>query len=309
MSVYTVFDLTQLQKLALQFGVEGVRSYEILSGGSENSNYLLNAETGDFVLTLCELKSPKEAEVITNVLSHLQENNFKTSELLPHASGANFGFHNGKPLLLKKYLHGSVQTEFDSQQLVEIGIEIAKLHRVPAPDFLPTEPSYGINAFSELETQYPNLHPFKEWLKLKSKEIESEIDNRLVKSLIHADIFDSNIIMTSTGPIIMDFEEACNYYRVYDIGMAIVGTCTTENTVVATKARQLISGYQSLNNLEPLEKEKLPVFILYAAVATAFWRFMQFNIIVPDNHQKDRYMEMAHIADNLSSITRESLFG
>ena len=309
MSVYTVFDLTQLQKLALQFGVESVRSYEILSGGSENSNYLLNAETGDFVLTLCELKSPKEAEVITNVLSHLQENNFKTSELLPHASGANFGFHNGKPLLLKKYLHGSVQTEFDSQQLVEIGIEIAKLHRVPSPDFLPTEPSYGINAFSGLETQYPNLHPFKEWLKLKSKEIESEIDNRLVKSLIHADIFDSNIIMTSTGPIIMDFEEACNYYRVYDIGMAIVGTCTTENTVVATKARQLISGYQSLNNLEPLEKEKLPVFILYAAVATAFWRFMQFNIIVPDNHQKDRYMEMAHIADNLSSITRESLFG
>lgn len=309
MSVYTVFDLTQLQKLALQFGVEGVRSYEILSGGSENSNYLLIAETGDFVLTLCELKSPKEAEVITNVLSHLQENNFKTSELLPHASGANFGFHNGKPLLLKKYLHGSVQTEFDSQQLVEIGIEIAKLHRVPAPDFLPTEPSYGLSAFSNLDERYPNLHPFKEWLKLKSKEIEAGIDNRLLKSMIHADIFDSNIIMTSSGPIIMDFEEACNYYRVYDIGMAIVGTCTIENTVVATKARQLIWGYQSLNDLETLEKEKLPVFIQYAAVATAFWRFMQFNIIVPDNHRKDSYLEMAHIADNLSSITRESLFG
>lgn len=309
MSVYTVFDLTQLQKLAIQFGVEGVRSYEILSGGSENSNYLLNAETGDFVLTLCELKSPKEAEVITNVLSHLQENNFKTSELLPHASGANFGFHNGKPLLLKKYLHGSVQTEFDSQQLVEIGIEIAKLHRVPAPDFLPTEPSYGLSAFSNLDERYPNLHPFKEWLKLKSKEIEAGIDNRLLKSMIHADIFDSNIIMTSSGPIIMDFEEACNYYRVYDIGMAIVGTCTIENTVVATKARQLISGYQSLNDLETLEKEKLQVFIQYAAVATAFWRFKQFNIIVPDNHRKDIYLEMAHIADNLSSITRESLFG
>jgi len=60
-----------------------------------------------------------------------------------------------------------------------------------------------------------------------------------------------------------------------------------------------------VNELSNIEKEYLPGFITYAAAATAFWRFMQFNILVPDEKQKDRYLEMVHIADNAKTISNE----
>ena len=68
---------------------------------------------------------------------------------------------------------------------------------------------------------------FYKWLKEIQKYIESYISTDLPKALIHSDIFYNNIIVNkdSEKATIMDFEEACYYYRVFDIGMMIVGTC------------------------------------------------------------------------------------
>ena len=53
---------------------------------------------------------------------------------------------------------------------------------------------------------------------------------------------------------IMDFEEARHYYRIFDLGMTIVGTCSKNNTINFEKANSLLEGYSQ--KIELLEKEK-----------------------------------------------------
>jgi len=100
----------------------------------------------------------------------------------------------------------------------------------------------------------------------------------------------------------MDFEESTYYYRVYDIGMTLVGTCTFDRQLNFEKAQHLLKGYQSKNTLTEQEKNALRAFTVYAATATAFWRFMNYNFVRPDESEKDRYKEMQDVAIHVMEI-------
>ena len=103
----------------------------------------------------------------------------------------------------------------------------------------------------------------------------------------------------------MDFEEASYYYRVFDIGMMIVGTCFNENQLCLSKARALLAGYQSKTILEPYEAETLQLFTAYAAAGTAFWRHMNYNFINYDKDMTEHYKTMQDFADQALAFSAE----
>jgi len=171
------------------------------------------------------------------------------------------------------------------------------LHQIPAPDYLPKQFSYGQQVFHQLKEQ-KITHSFVNWLDNQHQNILLKLAPNLPKALIHGDIFDNNVVISpNETPIIMDFEEACYYYRVYDLGMAIVGLCQEKGLINWAKAKLLIEGYQSILTLIPLERNCLKDFIVYAATATAFWRFRQFNILAPMEANKNTYQAMVTIAE------------
>ncbi|MBT7867682.1 MAG: hypothetical protein HN763_15145 [Opitutales bacterium] len=87
--------------------------------------------------------------------------------------------------------------------------------------------------------------------------------------------------------------------------MAIVGSCCDAGIVNRSKVNALVSGYQSISPLSPIEAAKLKPFAAYAASVTACWRFGQFHVIQPDKTKQDRYLEMKQIADTILSIPNE----
>ena len=99
---------------------------------------------------------------------------------------------------------------------------------------------------------------------------------------------------------IIDFEEACRYYRGFDLGMAIVGTCRDRRGISFEKATQLLRGYQKETPLESIKQETLKTFAVYAAVATSFWRFRQYHLRRPDPRLHDKHVEMQMLADTIS---------
>ena len=130
--------------------------------------------------------------------------------------------------------------------------------------------------------------------------IKSNLDPVSPKTLIHGDVFFSNVIINpQNNPIIIDFEEACYYYRMYDIGMAIVGLCASNGSIDFSKADLLIRGYEQVMPIPKEEKNTMKLFIAYAATATAFWRFRQFNIIAPTPSHQNTYLDMKNIADSM----------
>ncbi len=280
MAQYTVLNDAEVQTILAYYGTEKVTSYKVLSGGSENTNYLVYTENESFVLTICEQKSMLEATELASLLVYLKHNKFSTSILIKTLAGTLTTLWNNKPVMLKEFIEEDIVQDLSENLLVYLGRELAQLHQIEAPDYLPQTVAYGLERFDEVQVYSPDAEFYK-WLKSTQHYIESQIDANLPKALIHSDIFYSNIIADSNGKqaTIMDFEEACYYYRLFDIGMMIIGTCRDENTINSSKVDSLLKGYQQEIQLLDIEKKALKAFTLYAATATAFWRHQNFNYV------------------------------
>ncbi len=306
MAQYTVLNEKNLQDILTYYPIDKVLFFKVLSGGSENTNYLVNTETSAFVLTICEQKSAQEAENLALLLNYLKLNNFSTSKLVKTLNGAVTTIWNDKPIILKEFIQGDIIQDFPENLLTYLGKELAKLHQVKVPNYVPKTLNYGsISRFDEVRAYAPDSSFYK-WLKETQHYIENYISPELPKSLIHSDIFYSNIIVSADRKIatIMDFEEACYYYRLFDIGMMIVGTCCEKEVVNLNKVASLLIGYQQENKLLEIEIESLQAFTAYAATATAFWRHQNFNYVNVDVKMKNHYLEMKKLADTIIKLTK-----
>ena len=56
MAQYTVLSNTHIQTILAKYGIENISSHRVLSGGSENTNYLVQGHDWAYVLTICEQK-------------------------------------------------------------------------------------------------------------------------------------------------------------------------------------------------------------------------------------------------------------
>jgi homoserine kinase type II len=300
MAVYTQLTPADLEQVAAVFGLPEITSLHNFAGGQENSNYHLRAGGMEYVLTLCENKTIDEAQVLIDTLRHLEVNGFSTTRIIPTRDGAMQAEIYGKPLLLKSYLPGQVFDPLPLETMYPLGQAMARLHRVPVPDFIPVRPAYGRHTFGAMQQNFGGQHTFLDWLKMIEVYLQDHLSEELPKVLIHADIFADNVILTPEhGPVIMDFEEATNYYRVFDLGMAIVGTCYPEGILNSRSREELLRGYESITPLTEAEATSLIPATIYAAAGMASWRFWQFNVVQPGAGKQEHYRALQKIADDL----------
>jgi homoserine kinase type II len=181
-----------------------------------------------------------------------------------------------------------------------LGDEMARLHEIPAPSYLPQSFPYGRNHFAEV-TDSNLRHAYIDWLSEKTSYLQISIPQHLPMALIHGDVFFDNVIVKGDQlTAIIDFEEACHYYRGFDLGMVIVGACRDSQGISFELAGRFIRGYQKKATLESIERETLKAFAVYAAVATSFWRFRQYHLRRPEPRFHEKHVEMQILADTIS---------
>lgn len=303
MGQYSILILEDITEICNQYGIQKVKLFSLLSGGSENTNYLVKTETGKFVLTICEQKSLQSAHELAYLLEHLAENGFETSKLKRTISNEPVSEWKGKPVMLKVFLDGRIIKDSPNHIIEIIGAEMGRLHQIEAPSYLPKILNYGIEYFHEAG-QYAKGTPFESWIKEIEDYIKPFLSKNLPKSLIHSDIFFSNVVVSEDESMasIMDFEEATNYYRVFDIGMTLVGLCCDVEDLSISKASALMKGYQQEIELNELEQHSLQAFTVYAAAAMTFWRHRNFNHTNPTPEMFDHYLGLKVIADSIKKI-------
>ncbi len=271
-----------------------------LSGGSENSNYTLTSEKGKYVLSICEQKSELEAGHLAFLLEHLQKHEYNTSRIIRNRNNDPISLWKRKPVLLKSYIEGDIIKDLSPNLLKLIGIELAKLHQVPSPNYLPDKLNYGKESFNKIKL-YAQGSEFDQWLENILDYISPYFDQDLPRSLIHGDVFWNNVIINEDDQsvVIMDFEEATFYYRVFDIGMTIIGTCAEDITINLEKAGHLLEGYQNVIQLSDVEINSLRAFTVYAGASMTFWRHMNFNYVKPDPKLFNHYSELKKLTDSV----------
>ncbi len=300
MAPYARLDRAAVEGLTRRFGISDITALSVMDGGRENTSYCVETSSGKYVLTLCDQKSLKHATELANLLVYLTNQGFRTSQVVVPPREPIVVQYDEKPVMLKRYVDGDMTANLTGDLLVQLGEEMARLHEIPAPSYLPQSFPYGRSHFPEVTNS--NLgHPFIDWLSEKVSYLQKRIPQQLPMALIHGDVFFDNMIVQGDRLMaIIDFEEACRYYRSFDLGMVIVGACRDRQGISFEKSGRFIRGYQEQTTLQSIERETLKAFAVYAAVATSFWRFRQYHLRRPEPRLHDKYIEMQTFADTIS---------
>jgi len=312
LALYARLNRAAVEGLARRFGIDDITTVYAMDGGSENTNYCIEANSGKYVLTLCDQKSLKRATDLASLLVYLTDHGIRTSRVIVPPEEPIVILHDEKPVMLKRHVDGNITANLTGHLLVQLGEEMARLHEISAPSYLPKSFPYGRSYFPEVIES--NLdHTYIDWLSEKNSYLQRRIPQNLPRTLIHGDVFFGNLIVQGDQLMaIIDFEEACHYYRSFDLGMVIVGACRNRQGISFQKARRFLRGYQNDTTLPSVERECLKTFAVYAAVATSFWRFRQYHLLRPEPQLYDKHVEMQTLADTISEYPDSSfteLFG
>jgi len=302
MAQYLKIQENEIHELASQYDLK-VIFYKSIEEGAGNSNYLLRTAQNQYMLTVFEIDHSRVVH-LCKLLRLLEEYNFPTTRILKLAAGDAITSIKGKPVLIKPFIAGQVISDLDENMISQVGAAMARLHKIPKPDCLPEQHAYGLETFSAIIGK--DIDPaYENWLSERYAMLRKEMPSGLPRGLIHGDVFYDNVLFKeNTFKALIDFEEACYYYKIFDLGMAMVGLCTENFKLSLPKVRSLIDGYQTISVLDEKEKAAAQLFAEYAAIATSAWRFWKYNIDTPIIEKSEKHYEMVSIAKDASAIPK-----
>jgi len=303
MAHYTLLDKNTLETILEDYPIGTPRDVTPLDGGQANSSTIFSTDSGSYVISVCDEKSFDELNLLTLALEHLAKHGIPTTRLIRTKDDSTFVEHAGKPVYVKEFIEGTVPETLTPEMVYQIGVALAQLHAVPPQHYLPSSFSYGIESFSEVIN---NEGVFPRWLGERTQRLAKCINPDLPKGLIHGDLFfDNTVFQAEELAALLDFEEVCNYFLIFDLGMCAAGCCCQSGELSLSLTASLSSGYQSVRPLSELEKELFKLHIEYGAVATAFWRYRQYNVNFPDIGKNNAHEEMCDLADQIRSLSHE----
>ena len=290
----------EIREILAKFDIHNISYFELLRGGSENTNYLVKSENGKYVLCIFEQKTEENAKDLAHLLKHLEINNFNTSRLMYNSYGESVIIWKDKPIIIKTFIEGKIRKDLSPHLLKLIGKELAKLHQINAPEYISDQLNYGKEQFVNVK-KYSANSEFDIWLKNILEHIDPYLKLNLPKSIIHSDVFWDNVIIgeDDNSATIIDFEESVNYYRLFDVGMTIIGICGEEKVINMEKTKHLLDGYQSEVQLLEDEINSLKAFTIYAGASMTFWRHQNFNYVKPNTEMSHHYMKLKVLVDDI----------
>ncbi len=307
MARYSKLTDKELNLLLEQYDLGLVLQISPIEGGQANSSLKVSTAKGDFTLSICDEKNGEEIQNFTAILENLEEQKFPTTRLVKTKAGGRFIFHNSKPVYIKKFLQGHTIKELTPKMIQQVGRSMAELHLLIPPVAIDSSFPYGIEAIGNLLNR-SITHQYLDWLAEKKSYLEQAIDSDMPKGFIHGDIFWDNLLFEEGSLVaILDFEEACHFYKLFDIGMACVGCCANDGYFNLSLIKKLLGSYAAVSPFTSSEKSQLNIFVEYAAVASSFWRFRQYNVKHPNPGKADSYKELSSLADQIHTLGSTSL--
>lgn len=301
MAKYTKLGAHEIRLLAQRYGLE-VKDHSVIEGGAANSSFFLYADGKEYVLTIADDKSVEAVINLVGLLDYLVEYGFPTSRAISSSTGEKVTVFRDKAVMIKEYIPGNTVRHISKEGLFSLGSNLARLHQIPAPDFIPQTHTYGSDKFSKAVGLNYDVG-FEHWLTQMGADYLRERPLGLPRGLIHADVFWDNVIcLNGEFEALIDFEDACNYFFVYDLASALFGTCVDAGKLDLEKASQIIKGYEQIRVLEEDERRALQLFSVYSGVAISYWRYMKYNLHNPTEKNQYLHKRTAEIADGIHSI-------
>ncbi len=272
MSVFTRITRPQLDQFFSAYTLGEVVSFEGIADGIDNTNYSVTTTQGSFVLTLFESLTADDLPHFLKLLSHLVKNNMPCPSPQSDRQANLLRELNNKPAAVFRRLSGAAMASPSVLHCQEIGLQLASLHRCTQGYVFP------VKSGNDLSWCKTVLHKIDSHLSATDRELINDelvfqAENspaNLPRGVIHADLFRDNALFVDdqlSG--LLDFYSACTDTLLLDVAITANDWCCDNGKVNVEKFTALLSAYESLRPLEPVEKQHWPV--LLRAAALRFW--------------------------------------
>lgn len=268
MAVYTHISAEALERFLADYDVGALRSAKGIAEGVENSNYLVETETGRFILTLYEKRVDlADLPFFLDLKTHLANQGLPVPRPIPDRTGTALRTLAGRPACLIEFLPGVSPDTPNPAQCEAVGRALGDLHRA-AETFTGSRPNdLGLSGWRPLaERCGDSLDAITPGLRAaifaELDILERDWPTGLERSIIHADLFPDNVLMLGdrvTG--LIDFYFACTDIRAYDLAVTHASWVFDPDGARfhPDRSAALVRGYEATHGLTPEERAALPL--------------------------------------------------
>ncbi|MFU0506455.1 homoserine kinase [Pseudaminobacter sp. NGMCC 1.201702] len=289
MAVYTDVTEGELEAFLKDYAVGELLSYKGIAEGSENSNFLLHASSGSYILTLYEKRVDKtDLPFFLGLMDHLAKKGISCPLPVHRNDGTIVGQLAGRPAALITFLEGMWMRRPTVQHCREVGKALADLH-IAGMDFpLSRANSLDIAGWRKLwdgsRARADEVEPgLAAEVDADFAEFTRSWPTDLPAGIIHADLFPDNVFfLGSRLSGLIDFYFACNDFYAYDLATCLNAWCFEKDySFNLTKGTALLAAYQAVRPLSEAERQALPILAHGSALRFMLTRLYDW-LTIPD---------------------------
>ena len=294
MSVFTPLERPELEAFLEPYGLGRLKDFQGIAAGSENSNFFISLEGGEFVLTLVERGPRADMPFFVELLERLHLAGLPVPYAVPTQGGEALRELAGKPALLQPRLAGKHVSQPNAHHCAEIGAWLARLHLATREQILERRSDRGLDWMLE-EGPVLALELHDEQLPLLRDSLHevAELKARILalpRANLHADLFIDNALFDGNQLAgVIDFYNACSGPMLYDLAITLNDWCSAaDQRLDGPRAQALLGAYAALRPFTRAEAELWPAMLRIACLR--FWlsrliaarRFQGRDVLVKD---------------------------
>ncbi|MFI8482158.1 homoserine kinase [Pseudomonas sp. NPDC078700] len=275
MSVFTPLERPELEVFLAPYGLGRLRDFQGIAAGSENSNFFISLEQGEYVLTLIERGPSADLPFFIELLDVLHDAGLPVPYALRTTEGEALRSLADKPALLQPRLNGKHVSEANAHHCQEVGELLARIHLATREQPIARKSDRGLDWMLQQGPHLAEHLPAESAILLNAVLAEITQFKAQIQALpqanLHADLFRDNVLFD--GPHlagVIDFYNACSGPMLYDLAITLNDWCSEpDGQLNLQRARALLGAYAALRPFTAGEAELWPVMLRVACVR--FW--------------------------------------
>lgn len=275
---------------------------EKVSQGYRNFNFKVTGQSCEYFVKAYRDIDIEHIESEIKLIEAATTNGVNIPQIISTKDGRKLYLENNYAIVVSEFVAG-IKPEISEKNCSLIGKQVAKLHSIPAQNYLrkeyktnPIEISQRIDNYSNASTY--EIKKYKDSINLVLKNLTPSRE----KCVIHTDIFLDNCVLKNEEIYLIDFEEVIHGDPMFDIGRALLGCCS-EDSINFTAVTAFLNAYQSIRPLTKDEFENIYYWFVYGVILSIDWRYIEFNVRRPNEGRNKLYKQFNNVLYELINIS------
>ncbi len=315
MAVFTPVSDDDARALLTRYPLGTLKSLRGITAGIENTNYFLETDRGEYVLTLFEVLTREQLPFYIELMHHLARRGIPVPEPQTLDDGTRLAELNGKPCAIVTRLPGAYVPDPGAAHCALAGATLARAH-LAGSDFAIRQPN--LRSLDWWLQTVPKVMPFLEpaQAELLAAEIAAQAEAAkawpaLPSGPAHCDLFRDNVLFAGTreqplmGGFIDFYFAGCDTW-LFDVAVSLNDWCVVRETgeFVPELAQAWLAAYAAVRPFTDAEIQAWPLML--RAAGLRFWLSRLYDFYLPrpaqtlkphDPTQFERVLRARHRGD------------